>query len=269
MITTSADSTTARSYAWPVKDKVALVTGAGRGIGRATALALAERGARVLAVSRTEAELVALARRLPLEYVAETVATAEGCERIVAEARRRLGPIDILVNNAGIGSAKERAIWEQDPDAWRETLAVNLDGPFHLTRLAATDMVERGWGRIVMVSSTAGELGGPAMSAYCASKHGVIGLMRAVAQDVGRFDVTCNAVLPGWVRTEMAERSAAREAERRGITVDEVWRERAAVYPPGRVVAPEEVAATIAFLASEEASGINGEALTVSLGGLW
>jgi NAD(P)-dependent dehydrogenase (short-subunit alcohol dehydrogenase family) len=269
MITTSADSTTARSYACPVKDKVALVTGAGRGIGRATALALAERGARVMAVSRTEGELVALAGEAPVEYVAETVATPEGCEQIVAETRRRLGPVDILVNNAGIGSAHERAIWEQDPGVWRETMSVNLDGPFHLTRLTAPDMVERRWGRIVMVSSTAGEVGGAAMSAYCASKHGLIGLARAVAQDVGPFEVTCNAVLPGWVRTEMAERSAAREGERRGMTADDVWRERATVYPAGRVVSPEEVAAAIAFLASEEASGINGEAVTVALGGLW
>ena len=252
-----------------MKDKVALVTGAGRGIGRATVLALAGKGARVMAASRTEEELAALAREAAIEYVAETVATVEGCERIVAETRSRLGPIDILVNNAGLGSARERAIWQQDPDAWRETMAVNLDGPFHLTRLAAADMVESRWGRVVMVSSTAGETGGAAMSAYCASKHGVIGLMRAVAQDVGAFEVTCNAVLPGWVRTEMAERSAAGEAERRGIGVDDVWSERAADYPAGRVVTPEEVAATIAFLASEAASGINGEALTVALGGLW
>jgi NAD(P)-dependent dehydrogenase (short-subunit alcohol dehydrogenase family) len=250
-------------------ERVALVTGAGRGIGRAAALALAARGVRVVGVSRTEAELAGLAREAPVEVLAESVESEAGCARIVAEARRRLGPVDILVNNAGVGSAHERPVWEQDPAVWRETLAVNLDAPFHLTRLAVPDMVERGWGRVVMVSSTAGEVGGAAMSAYCASKHGVLGLMRAVAQDVGPFGVTCNAVLPGWVRTAMAERSAAQEAERRGIAVEEVWEERAAVYPVGRIVAAEEVAAAIAFLASEEASGINGEALTVALGGIW
>jgi NAD(P)-dependent dehydrogenase (short-subunit alcohol dehydrogenase family) len=269
MMTTSADSTTPRSYACPVKDKVALVTGAGRGIGRATALALAQRGARVMAVSRTEDELAALAREGGIDYAAETVATGEGCRRIVMETRKRLGPVDILVNNAGLGSAHERPIWEQTAEIWRETMAVNLDGPFHLTRLVAADMVERRSGRIVMVSSTAGETGGAAMSAYCASKHGVIGLMRAVAQDVGPYDVTCNAVLPGWVRTAMAERSAAYEAERRSVSTEEVWRERAEVYPAGRVVMPEEIAAVIAFLASDEASGVNGEAVTVALGGLW
>jgi NAD(P)-dependent dehydrogenase (short-subunit alcohol dehydrogenase family) len=107
------------------------------------------------------------------------------------------------------------------------------------------------------------------MSAYCASKHGVIGLMRAAACDLGHHNVTCNAVLPGWVKTEMAERSAEREAERRGITVEQVWTERAAEYPAGRVLTPEEVAETIAFLASTEASGVSGETVTVALAGPW
>lgn len=248
-----------------MRDRVALVTGAGRGIGRATALALAERGARVMAVSRTEAELA----ELGLDYIVESVATPESCQRIVAETRGRLGPIEILVNNAGVGSAHERPIWEQDPSVWHETLAINLHGPFHLTRLAAADMVERGWGRIVMVSSTAGQVGGAAESAYDTSKHGLLGLMRSVAQDVGSFGVTCNAVLPGWVRTSMAERSATEVAAQRGVSVEEVWAERATVYPAGRVVTAEEVAAAIVFLASEESSGINGEAIRVALGGIW
>ena len=247
----------------------AIVTGAGRGSGRATAALLAARGARVLAVSRTESELRSLAAETGVEILAETVGTAAGCARIVEEARERLGPIEILVNNAGVGSANEREIWEQDPSLWHETLAVNLHGPFELTRRAASDMVERRYGRIVMVSSTAGELGAPRMSAYCTSKHGLLGLMRAVAQDVGPHGVTCNAVLPGWVRTEMANRSAQREAERRGISAAEVWAERARDYPPGRVLEPDEVAAVIAFLASGEAGGVSGETVTVALGGPW
>lgn len=249
--------------------RVALVTGAGRGIGRASALALAERGARVMGVSRTQSELTDLARAAPIEYLVESVATPAGCARILEETRARLGPVDILVNNAGVGSAGGRPIWEQKPEQWHETLRVNLDAPFELTRLAVRDMVERSFGRIVMVSSTAGQVGGPAMAAYCASKHGLLGLMRSVAHDVARFGVTCNAVLPGWVRTEMAERKAELEARAIGISVAELWAEREASYPAGRVVSPQEVAATIAFLASEEASGINGEAVTVALGGLW
>jgi NAD(P)-dependent dehydrogenase (short-subunit alcohol dehydrogenase family) len=252
-----------------VNGRVALVTGAGRGIGRQTVLALAARGARVMGIARTESELAALAAEAPVEVLSESVATAPGCARIVEETRRRLGPIEILVNNAGAGSARERPIWEQGRDLWDETLAVNLDAPFELTRLVAGGMRERRWGRIVMVSSTAGEVGGPSMSAYCASKAGLLGLMRSVAQDLAPFDVTCNAVLPGWVRTEMADVKAEQEGAQRGLTGEEIWAERAAGYPAGRVLAPAEVAEVIAFLASEEASGINGEAVTVALGSVW
>jgi 3-hydroxybutyrate dehydrogenase len=252
-----------------VDGRVAIVTGAGRGIGRATALALASRGARVLGVSRTKDELASLADEAPIEVIAESVATEEGCEHVVAEARRRLGPVEILVLNAGIGSGHEREIWAQETSVWRETMAVNLDGPFFLSRAVSADMKEGGWGRIVMVSSTSGEIGSPRCSAYTASKHALMGLMRAVAQDLGPYGTTCNAVLPGWVRTEMAERSARIEAERRGVAVDEVWAERAAAYPENRVVTPEEVAEVIAFLASDAGSGVNGEGVTVALGGLW
>src|SRR2546425_10350073 len=151
--------------------------------------------------------------------------------------------------------------------AWRRTLAVSLDAAFHLRRLAATDMGDRGWGRGVRVSSTAGWVGGPAMSAYCASKGGLEGLTRAVAYDVASAGVTCNAVAPGWVRTPMADRTARVEADRRGVTVDRIWQERAALYPAGRVVEPEEVADVIVFLVSEQASAINGEIIRVAHGG--
>ena len=107
------------------------------------------------------------------------------------------------------------------------------------------------------------------MSPYCASKHGVIGLMRSVAQDVAPHGVTCNAVLPGWVRTEMAQRDAELEGERRGLTPEQVWAERAAENPSGRVAEPEEIADVVAYLASDAAAAINGEAITVSLGSRW
>lgn len=248
--------------------RVAIVTGAGRGIGRATAVLLAEKGARVMAVARTSSDLESLASEASVEVLSESVATGDGCVRIIEETRRRLGPIEILVNNAGVGSAYEPAIWDQTTEIWRSILAVNLDGPFHLTRLAVGDMIGRRFGRIIMVSSTAGEVGGAREAAYDTSKHGLLGLMRSVAQDVVPFGVTCNAVLPGWVQTSMTERSATAEAERREISVDEVWAKRRASYAAGRIVTPEEVAAAIAFLASDEASGVNGESLRVTLGEL-
>jgi NAD(P)-dependent dehydrogenase (short-subunit alcohol dehydrogenase family) len=148
-------------------------------------------------------------------------------------------------------------------------MRVNLDGPFHLSRLVTAGMVKRGFGRLVYTSSTAGQVAEFAGSAYNSSKHGLLGLMRSVAQDAGPHNVTSNAVLPGWVRTAMAERSAEAEAQERGLTVEEIWSERGRLYPPGRVVTPLEVAEVIAFLASDEASGVNGEAITVALGAVW
>lgn len=246
-------------------NRVALVTGGGRGIGREAALLLSAAGVRVMTVARSEAEL----KNVGLEYVAADLGTAEGCALAVAETERRLGPIDLLVVNHGIGSAHERLIWEQDPNVWRETMRINLDGPFELARLTVGGMCRRGFGRLVFTSSTAGEKAERSGSAYTASKHGVIGLARAVAQDAGPFGVTSNAVLPGWVRTAMAERSAGTEAERRGISVEKVWEERAALYPRKRVLDPIEVARVILFLCADAAGGINGEAITVALGGIW
>lgn len=245
-----------------VEGRVALVTGAGRGIGAATAGLLSERGARVMAVARSEAELAATG----LDYLMTDLGDRDGCERAVAETEARLGPVDILVCNHGLGSADETVLWQLDPALWAESLRVNLDGPFYLTRRVLPGMIERGWGRLVYTASTAAEVAEPAAAAYNSAKSGLLGLMRSAAVDAGPHGVTANAVLPGWVRTEMAERSAAAEAAERGLTIDEIWAERASLYPPGRVVTPTEVAEAIAFLASEAASGISGQSLTVALG---
>jgi 3-hydroxybutyrate dehydrogenase len=247
-----------------VEGRVALLTGAGRGIGRVAAELLSARGARVMAVARNEQELSSLG----LDYTVADLGTAQGCSHAVEETLKRLGPIDIFVCNHGIGSAHERVIWEQDPELWDQTIRINLDGPFHLSRLVTAGMVEHGYGRVVYTSSTAGQVAEYSSAAYNSSKHGLLGLMRSVAQDGGLHGITSNAVLPGWVRTEMAENSARAEAEERGIPPEEVWVERAALYPAGRVVTPREVAEVIAFLASEESSGVSGEAITVALGGV-
>jgi NAD(P)-dependent dehydrogenase (short-subunit alcohol dehydrogenase family) len=253
-----------------VPEHVALVTGASRGIGRATALALSRAGHRVIALSRSGDLLERLAAEEPrIQPLEASIDSTEGCAAAIEAAHRLAGPPTILVNNAGRGGWHDRPIWEQDDEGWRASMAVNLDAPFRLTRALVGGMAQAGWGRIVMVSSTAGQAGAPAMAPYCASKHGVIGLMRSVAQDVAPHGITCNAVLPGWVRTEMADRDAEQEANRRGMTAEEVWAERAAENPAGRVVTPQEVADVVAYLCSDAAAAVNGEAITVSLGSPW
>jgi NAD(P)-dependent dehydrogenase (short-subunit alcohol dehydrogenase family) len=204
--------------------RVALVTGAGRGIGRATALALADAGARVMGVARTESQLDELAAAHPrISTFAVSVGTAEGCRAAVEETRERLGPVEVLVSNAGVGSSDEGSIWEQDDTVWHASMALNLHAPFELIRLTAPEMVAAGDGRVIVVASTAGLFGAPKMTAYCASKHGVIGLVRAAALDLIPHGVTCNAVNPGWVRTEMSEVSARVHAECQGVSVEDIW----------------------------------------------
>lgn len=245
-----------------LKGRTALVTGAGRGVGRATALRLRTMGADVIGAGRTRTSLEDLKSEAACEYVVVDLTSPGGCERL-AEA---VGHVDILINNAAVGSTGEGDLWDVDPAVWRDKLAINLDAPFHLTRLLARSMVDAGWGRIVMIASTAGLTAWPA-AAYAASKHGLVGLMRSVALQVGAHGVTCNAVCPGSIRTEMAEQSAAWMAQARGISADDVWTERAALYPRRRVLEADEVAEIAAFLATPAASGINGEAVKVALGG--
>lgn len=253
----------------PPGARVALVTGASSGIGRAAVVALTGQGARVMAVARREDRLATLAAETGASYAVCSLETPEGCRAAVEATRRALGPVEILVNNAATGSAGDDSVLAIGPGAWRATLALNLDGPLWLTQLAGADMAAAGWGRVVMVSSTAGQVGGAGMVAYCASKHGLLGVMRAAAVDLAPHGITCNAVLPGWVRTEMAERSARAEAAAAGVDAERIWRDREATYPAGRLVGEEEVAATIAFLASEEAGGVTGEAVVVAGGARW
>ncbi len=154
--------------------------------------------------------------------------------------------------------------------AWHRTLSVNLDAAFSLLHLVAPHMKDAGWGRFVAVGSTAGSVGAPAMPAYSASKAGLLGLVRSAAQDLAPYGATVNAVLPGWVRdTAMADADAREEAERRGVSVDQVWAERTASYPAGRLLEPDDVAKVIAFLVSDDAAAVSGEALTVALGSPW
>ncbi|MDZ7642863.1 MAG: SDR family oxidoreductase [Woeseiaceae bacterium] len=231
-------------------------------MGLAVVHILKARGARVMGVARSESELASMG----VSYVTADLGTEAGCNKAVEETIRQLGPIEIFVCNHGLGSAHERVLWETTTETWRQTLDINLDGPFYLTRAVMRGMVESGYGRIVYTSSTAASVAEHAGCAYNSSKAGLLGLMRSAATDGGAHGVTANAVLPGWVRTAMAERSARAEADERAMTPEQVWDERGAGYFRGSVATPEEVAEMIAFFASEESSGVSGESVRVALG---
>ena len=254
-----------------VPPQVALVTGAGTGIGRATSLLLASTGITVMAVGRRAPLLASLcAENRGVFYVADSLDSPEGCSRVVERTVERLGAPSILVHAAGLGGYLDSPIWEETTESWRAAMAIHLDAAFELMRLTVPAMCEARYGRIVLLGSTAGSVGAPAMSAYSASKAGLVGLMRSVACDVAPFDVTCNAVLPTWVRgTEMAERDAAAEARSRSTTVDDIWGERAEASWAKRVLEASEVASVICFLATRAASGVNGAAVDVTLGNTW
>jgi 3-hydroxybutyrate dehydrogenase len=249
--------------------RVALVTGGGRGIGRAIALALAGEGADVAVLGRSAAaleaaagEVRALGRRavaVPCD-IAERPAVDDAVRR-VAEA---LGPVQVLVNNAGIAvSAK---VLDTDDALWERHLRVNLTGAFFASRAVLPGMLAAGWGRIINVASTAARHGYPYVAAYVASKHGLLGLTRALAMEVVTSGITVNAICPGYVASELTWESARRIQARTGRGFEDAVRSLAAFSPQQRLVEPEEVAALAVLLASDAARGVTAQAWHVDGG---
>jgi len=248
--------------------KHALVTGGSRGIGLAIAHALLAHGARVTITGRDKTSLNSAIDELrgvgAVESVAMDVSDAQSVKDGFAVAKQHGGSIDILINNAGQVTSTPFA--KTDESLWHRTLEVNLSGVFHATHAALPDMLDRGWGRIVNIASTAGLVGYAYVVAYCASKHGVVGLTRALARELATKGITVNAVCPGYTETDIVREAVATIQRKTGKSEEEARAAITASNPQGRLVRPKEVANCVMWLCLPGSESITGQAISVSGG---
>jgi len=260
-----------------LKDKIAIVTGGNKGIGRAISLAFAQEGADVIIAARdmqaaenVAKEIIKTGRRCIT--VCTDVSRADQVERMVNRTLQEFGRIDILVNNAGVLTmAKVVDLEEKD---WNETMDINVKGIFFCCKTVARHMIKQKQGKIINISSIAGKEGYLYMAHYCASKAAVIGFTKALALELAPYNVNVNAVCPGIIETNMLVREYRWGAELRGFPTDEIDKgakkikeEAIKAVPLGRSAQPEEVAGVVVFLASKEANYMTGQAINVT-GGL-
>ncbi len=243
-----------------LSEKVAVITGASRGIGRLIAVDLARRGARVVVSARNVEALDSLVAEITAGggealAVAADVAVAADADGLLAAAVQRFGRVDILVNNAGI--TRDGLLLRMKEEDWDAVLDTNLKGAFLCTRAAAKVMSKQKYGRIINISSVVGEMGNPGQANYCASKAGLLGLTKSVARELARRNITVNAVTPGFIVTDMTD---ALPEKARDELVSQI--------PLGRLGKPEDIAFCVAFLASDQAGYITGQVLGVN-GGMY
>jgi NAD(P)-dependent dehydrogenase (short-subunit alcohol dehydrogenase family) len=240
--------------------KLALVTGGGRGIGASIARALAKSGARVAVCGRKKADLDDVAREIDGVAIECNLADRASTDRMLAS----LGEVAVLVNNAGI--AESAPLDRTSDEIWDRILEVDVTAPFRLTRAIVPTMVKAGWGRIINVASNAGLTGYGYSAAYCAAKHALVGMTRALAIDLARTNVTINAICPGWVETAMADEAVTRIANKTGRSLEEAKTSLASMSPQRRMITPDEVAHAAVMLCAHEARGIHGQTIVIDGG---
>ncbi|MGE4325942.1 MAG: SDR family NAD(P)-dependent oxidoreductase [Pseudodonghicola sp.] len=240
--------------------KHAVVTGGGTGVGAEVARTLAEAGAKVTIMGRSEAPLKAQG----LPYLLCDVTEAEAVQAAFAAARAEQGPIDIMVANAG--AAESVPFAKMTPEHLSAMLAVNLIGVSNCWQAALPDMKAAGWGRMIAVASTAAQKGYPYVAAYCAAKHGVLGLTRALSIELAMTGITVNAICPGFIETPLLDRSIANIVKTTGMSEEQAAKSLKAGNPQKRFIQTDEVAGAALWLCTEAARSVNGHALSLSGG---
>jgi len=254
-----------------LQGRVAIVTGGTSGIGKAVALALAEIGANVAIGSRSaeksscQAEIEA--KGVKALAMTLDVSSTDSVETFCNNVFKTFGQVDILVNAAGITYLHK--ICEHPDQDWYRVLDVNLNGIYRTIKFCLPGMIERKWGRIINIASTAASVGNPNVPAYCASKAAVVGLSRCVALEGAPHGVSCNAISPGWVETELGKNCMRDFAESEGRSFAEYFEDVKQSYPQKRIIQPKEIGELAAFLCRDEAVGMTMQELTVSAGSLW
>jgi NAD(P)-dependent dehydrogenase (short-subunit alcohol dehydrogenase family) len=249
-----------------LEGRVALITGASRGIGRAIARGYAREGAAVSVTARSAADLESLVDEIRQSggkavAIPADLADVAAPARVVQQVLESFGTIDILVNNAGIGSSSSpRPVVDFDDAFWHKTLALNLTAPYLFTKAVLPILLAKKWGRIINIASINGKLPAIHGAAYTASKHGLLGLTRTVALEVARDGITVNAICPGPVRTAMNDRRLEYDARRLGISVPEL---ESRLTPIGRRLEPDEIVPMAVLLAAGESAAITGQAFNV------